>query len=498
MAVRAPRGSPLSELVTAAVDAYITLASEHVDGPQAVDDAMMLAAAVIDADGRNSASERAAYRHAFGDRVGRDLPASDTELAAGHLAGRSAQATIPRAITATASRPAPHGDIQHPAWLLYRAAMDVVHAVIALDAFTSQAELDHIARIRHMLLDFLDENAVTRPAPNTAINALLDSVRDRAKGVLDGMRRDLDLDDAVPRGTGEPDQAPAPAETSTARVTPNARRDIEEVLADLDELVGLDEVKRHISRLADLLKVRALREAAGYANPGRTEHAVFVGNPGTGKTTVARLLGELYAAYGVVSSGHLVETDRSGLVAEYVGQTAIKTRKLIESALDGVLLIDEAYALARGGHGDFGKEAIDAIVKAMEDNRDRLVIVAAGYPEPMVQFLSANPGLSSRFPTVIPFPDYTDDELARIFDLMAAGSDYLMDDAARDALPGVFADMTRGPTFGNARSARNLFEAAIGTHAQRVAQLDGPTDEDLWVLTLDDLRSALGDADLED
>ncbi|HEX9767491.1 MAG TPA: AAA family ATPase [Nitriliruptorales bacterium] len=484
----------MSDLVTVAVEGYVALASAHVDPVAAVEDAAMLAAAIMDADGRHTTSERAAYRHAFGDRIGRDLPTSDTQLVADHLAGRSMQAGVPRAIVATVGSPTPDGEAQHPSWQLYRAAMEVVHAVVALDAFTSQAELDHIARVRQMLLGYLDEHAVPRPAPNSAINALLASVKDRAKGVLDGMRHDLDLDAGPPRDTGDAPQAQAaPAEQTTARVIANPGRDTEDVLADLDELVGLDEVKRHVSRLADLLKVRALRDQAGYANPGRTEHAVFVGNPGTGKTTVARLLGELYAAYGVVESGHLVETDRSGLVAEYVGQTAIKTRKAIDAALDGILLIDEAYALARGGPGDFGKESIDALVKAMEDNRDRLVIVAAGYPEPMAQFLSANPGLSSRFATIIPFPDYTDHELAEIFELMAVGSDYLLDDEARAALPGVFADMTRGPTFGNARAARNLFEAAMGTHAQRVAGIDAPTDDDLWVLTFEDLRVALVD-----
>jgi SpoVK/Ycf46/Vps4 family AAA+-type ATPase len=217
---------------------------------------------------------------------------------------------------------------------------------------------------------------------------------------------------------------------------------------------------------------------------------VFTGNPGTGKTTVARLLAQIYRTLGVVSKGQLVETDRGGMVAGYVGQTAIKVDAVVQTALGGVLLVDEAYSLARGTDNDFGQEAIDALVKRMEDHRDDLVVIAAGYPAEMELFVESNPGLRSRFPKSIHFPDYSTDELVAIFRGMCADSHYVADDAALAEVRARLDGMERGKGFGNGRVVRNLFEATIGAQASRVITIKDITDEQLCALTADDVRAA--------
>jgi SpoVK/Ycf46/Vps4 family AAA+-type ATPase len=186
-------------------------------------------------------------------------------------------------------------------------------------------------------------------------------------------------------------------------------------MAQLDALVGLENVKKDVKNLVNLMKVRKLRQENDLPVPPMSLHMVFMGNPGTGKTTVARLISSLYASIGVLSKGQLIEVDRSGLVAGYVGQTALKTQEVIKSALGGVLFIDEAYSLSSGGENDFGREAIETILKAMEDHRDDLVVIVAGYDEPMQKFLSSNPGLESRFNKYFYFQDYTGEQLMAIF-----------------------------------------------------------------------------------
>jgi len=214
---------------------------------------------------------------------------------------------------------------------------------------------------------------------------------------------------------------------------------------------------------------------------------VFTGNPGTGKTTVARLLSQIYHAVGVVSKGHLVETDRGKLVAGFVGQTALKTQAALDSALGGMLLIDEAYALARGGENDFGLEAIDTLVKFMEDHRDDIAIVAAGYPAEMADLIDTNPGLKSRFTRTVNFPDYTDDELAHIFLGLGEKHHYHLSDDALLRVRHFIAAEPRTRGFGNARFVRNLFETAVAHQAMRVAPLADPSDEQLTTLTADDI-----------
>jgi Cdc6-like AAA superfamily ATPase len=235
-----------------------------------------------------------------------------------------------------------------------------------------------------------------------------------------------------------------------------------------------------------------LRRERGLPTTAGSRHLVFTGNPGTGKTTVARLVAQIYRTLGVVEKGHLVETDRSGLVAGFVGQTATKVRAVVDSALGGVLLIDEAYALVRGNEGDFGREAIDTLVKMVEDHRDDLVVILAGYPDEMAQLVAANPGLKSRFPTSIHFPDYTTDELVAIFTSMCHAAAYEPTEAALEVVRRRLDADPREQGFGNARTARNIFEAAVARHASRIVDLteSGSTATDLQLCTLepDDLE----------
>jgi len=261
-------------------------------------------------------------------------------------------------------------------------------------------------------------------------------------------------------------------------------RSLEELLAELDQLVGLTEVKSEVHAQAQLLRVAGLRRDAGLATSDITRHLVFVGNPGTGKTTVARLVAEIYQATGVLPTGHLVEVDRSELVAGYVGQTAIKTAQVIDSAVGGVLFIDEAYALA---DDDFGSEAIETLVKGMEDHREDLVVIVAGYPAPMEQFVAVNPGLRSRFRKTVTFADYSLDELVAIFDQMAARADYTPTDGCRTRLRELAEAEGSSEGFGNARWVRSRLETAMVNAAWRLRDVDHPTVDQLRHLEPADL-----------
>ena len=278
--------------------------------------------------------------------------------------------------------------------------------------------------------------------------------------------------------------------TKEKQVTPNAKNDDEtNPLEELQTLIGLSEVKEEVSALANFVKIQQEREKKGMKAVGLSYHCVFTGNPGTGKTTVARILAAIYRDLGILKKGHLVETDRSGLVAEYVGQTAVKTNKIIDSALDGVLFIDEAYSLVQSGGNDYGQEAISTLLKRMEDDRNRLIVVLAGYSEEMKRFIDSNPGLQSRFNRYIHFSDYSSDELKQIFMLNVEKNQYLLEPEGEKLLTDIlnFAIEHKDKNFGNGRYVRNLFEKTIQNQAIRLSCQPKITAEELSKLKAEDL-----------
>ena len=258
---------------------------------------------------------------------------------------------------------------------------------------------------------------------------------------------------------------------------------------ELNNLIGLERVKTDIDSLRNLLRIQKMREQSGLPTTSVSYHCVFTGNPGTGKTTVARIVAGIYKELGVLQKGHLVEVDRSKLVAEYVGQTAVKTNKVIDDALDGVLFIDEAYTLV-GGENDFGAEAIATLLKRMEDDRDRLVVILAGYTDEIKGFIESNPGLQSRFNRYIQFDDYSVDELVKIFKFNLRKSHYKIKRDALEALQTKIEQAVRHKDkhFGNARYCRNIFEKIIQNQANRLAKMDSIDNEQLVIITKEDIN----------
>ncbi|MBQ4073672.1 MAG: AAA family ATPase [Clostridia bacterium] len=305
---------------------------------------------------------------------------------------------------------------------------------------------------------------------------------------------------------GRPHEAEKPAKREEKKEDTKAENElvrqetppenIDDLKKELQGYIGLSAVKEEVDRLINWIEIVKLRKSHDLPAPDLSLHMVFSGNPGTGKTMIARLMARIYKSLGVLSNGHLIEVDRSGLVAGYVGQTAIKTQEVIEKAKGGVLFIDEAYALTNRGGQDYGQEAVDTLLKAMEDYRDDLVVIVAGYIELMEEFIHSNPGLESRFNRFLHFPDYTIEEMVAIFRMRCESVGYTLDEGAVKPLEEILIRESRNVKgFGNARGVRNLFEKAIAFQADRLAKGDEPiTKEMLMLLTEKDIMAAGEDA----
>ena len=293
---------------------------------------------------------------------------------------------------------------------------------------------------------------------------------------------------APEKKSGGPEQ---PSETPE----PLPKENMKDLLAELDSYIGLQTVKEEVHNLINMASVYQLRRQHDLPTTDMSLHLVFTGNPGTGKTMMARMMARIYRSLDILSRGQLVEVDRSGLVAGYVGQTAIKTQKVIEKAMGGVLFIDEAYALNGRSENDFGQEAIDTILKAMEDHRDDLVVIVAGYTDLMDRFIHSNPGLESRFNRFLLFDDYTTDEMVEIFRMQCKKGCYQLTEEAQPLIRDYIAEESADDSFGNARGVRNLFEHVLVAQNNRLAAMERITREDLMTITADDVLRARGKVD---
>ena len=293
-----------------------------------------------------------------------------------------------------------------------------------------------------------------------------------------------------------PDKKSGGPEQQTEAPEPLPKEDMKDLLAELDGYIGLQTVKEEVHNLINMASVYQLRRQHDLPTTDMSLHLVFTGNPGTGKTMMARMMARIYRSLDILSKGQLVEVDRSGLVAGYVGQTAIKTQKVIQKALGGVLFIDEAYALNGKSENDFGQEAIDTILKAMEDHRDDLVVIVAGYTDLMDRFIHSNPGLESRFNRFLLFEDYTSDEMLDIFKMQCKKGCYQLSDGVEELVRDYITEENGDPeTFGNARGVRNIFEHILVAQNNRLATMETVTKEDLMTLTQDDVLHARGKLD---
>jgi ribosomal protein S27E len=373
-------------------------------------------------------------------------------------------------------------------------AMRMAHLLAAVDGSVSVTDNDNI-RAMQMQFDELQGRAPEHLAAEVDTNNARDALkwlREEAKRLREGTGHTAAEKPTAMPGPGGAAVAAEPAKPAHA---PADDRTPEQRLADargkLDRLIGLGPVKEQIQTLTNFLKMERRREAAGLPTTTPSLHMAFVGNPGTGKTSVARIVAEIYGALGVLTKGHLVETDRSGLVAEYAGQTGPKTNAKIDESLDGVLFIDEAYTLIdESGQDQYGREAVQTLLKRMEDQRDRLVVILAGYPVEMNRMIRSNPGLSSRVGTTMHFEDYTPDALCQIFELISSKAKYALPTESRRRLLRGFTYLyiRRDRHFGNGRCSRNSFERSVRRLANRLAEVSEISDELLTTLEPQDIE----------
>lgn len=384
---------------------------------------------------------------------------------------------LPREVQDLVHRHGETGDAALPAnWV-----PDYVHVLIQGDRLRGSVNAMNVATcLRELGLQLLAADGRNLPRESELVAAYV--------GPLEHAIAEAGVQ--TPRKVEEPaaSQPGDPAEKAdTEKVGP---QDLNELMAKLHRLVGLQSVKKEVETLANMVRVNKMRKDRKMPVPPMSLHMVFTGNPGTGKTTVGRLLAGIFQALGVLSKGHLVETDRSGLVAGYVGQTALKVQEKVQQAMGGVLLIDEAYALSPEDAGnDFGREAIDTLVKLIEDHRDDFIVVMAGYSEPMKRLLDSNPGLRSRFNRFIHFDDYSPEELFLILERQCGEHGYKLAPPTAEYARSLFNRMheNRGVDFANGRAVRNAFELAVATHANRVGPLKDPSDDVLCTLQVEDL-----------
>ncbi len=377
-------------------------------------------------------------------------------------------------------------------------AMRMANLVASIDGDVSSDDTERIANVSRQLAELggrVPEHVDHQVDVDNARDAL-QWLRDEAKRLRDGVSvTEAEKPTATPQGPTSATAVKEPSKSNTSKAMPPDNRTPEERLAEarakLDRLIGLGDIKEQIQTLANFLSMEKKRVEAGLPTTQTSLHMAFVGNPGTGKTTVARIIAEIYGALGILEKGHLVETDRSGLVAEYAGQTGPKTNAKIDEALDGVLFIDEAYTLIdESGQDQYGREAVQTLLKRMEDQRERLVVILAGYTNEMARMIRSNPGLSSRVGTTMEFDDYSPEELCRIYELIAEKAKYkLPTESRRRLLRGfTYLYIGRDRHFGNGRTSRNSFERSVRRLANRLASMEEINQELLTTLEPGDIE----------